>query len=110
MEITPESAAIALHLNYLRSAFIVGAVLAGKYQTEDEWQEQLNSPEFLDRLSKFSLQLDNYRKVVQTEDEPTLNTALSAGESYEQFSAPLLNLAETLEIPVEDLLTVFVNS
>lgn len=104
-----ETAGILLHLNYLRSAFVVGMGLAVKCPTEEEWEAQINNPEFIQQLDDFADFLESLR--VTTDGELTVEKAQTLGEQHtDTAQSKIVAIAENLDIPVEDLLTVVINS
>lgn len=104
-----ETAGVLLHLNYLRSAFVVGMSLAAKCPTEEEWEAKMNDPEFVKQVDDFVEFLETLR--TDMEGQLTVEKAQTIGaDNTEIAQSKLVAIAESWDIPVEDLLTVFVNS
>lgn len=99
------------HLSLLRSSLIVGLALAGRYETEAEWQALLASAQFVDTIEELA---DIVRDMRHTLPElGDLADVQQIQQAVDQHYGRALDavgiLAEELRIPGEDLLTVLVN-
>lgn len=95
-------------LSYLRSAFIVGAALASKFPTEDEWQEAITDQEFIDAIA---YTMEARREIVAEAEESKVETVEELQQilepHYDRMLGGLEDLAEELDVSVEDLLYIF---
>lgn len=104
--------AFVQHLSRLRSNVIVGRALADRFKTEAEWQECLCSEEFLelvDEVTTFAVDLNVAVELVgDLEDVTRLQDAVQ--EEYPRALAAVDELAELLQVPGEDLLSVLLEA
>lgn len=104
-----ETLGVLLHLNYLRSAFVVGMSLAAKHPTEAEWEAKTADPEFIQQLDDFVTFINQVK--VDADGELTMDRIQTMGaENAETAESKLVTIADAWDIPVEDLLTVFISS
>lgn len=99
-------------LTFVRSHFIVGAALAARFPTPEAWEEALNSGELLEALNDFNGVVEEISRVSSEElDFPDLEAITSLSEEhYEQAKETVENLAESLQIPADDLIVVLMES
>jgi hypothetical protein len=105
------SAAVMLHLSWLRSAVVVGLGLLAAHPTSDEWAAAMDDPEFQAEIAAYAGVMRDIRLRLKVGDEMDLEALQGAADPhYGRALESLALTAERLEIPADDLLAVLVHA
>lgn len=110
-ELSYAALAATLELSRLRSLMLVGAALVTKFPTDEAWWGLLEDPDYIESLNALADVINDIRADVNVQDALTPESVATAADNHHGRAVEAIQLvADRLEIPPEDLLTVLISA
>jgi hypothetical protein len=110
-QLTYAALAATMELSRLRSTLIVGAALARRFPTEDDWWGLVSDPEYIESLNALAEVVNDIKQDTQLLESVTPETVAEAADKHHARALEAVEvLAELIDVSPEDLLAVLLET
>lgn len=110
-QLTYAALAATMELSRLRSTLLVGAALAARFPTDEDWWDLVSEPEYVESLNALAEVLNDIKKDSQVLEAITPESVAEAADKHHTRAVEAIEVvADRLGVSPDDLLAVLLEA